>query len=128
ELQMSLLPYAAQLELLICVPLVLLLRILFRRSGYNLAELSVFALFVMGQIALVDGIIDAALLAAHGPARVIKAVVFVVAPLLVVQAAIGFFGGRLRTAFKAAFAVLTAYVVYGLAQWAVLITYVMRTR
>src|SRR5205814_1700614 len=52
EMHMWLADRNQQLTLLICLPLTLLFRLLFRHSSLNLAEHFIFATFVMGQFNL----------------------------------------------------------------------------
>jgi hypothetical protein len=93
------------------VPMALLARLFFRKSGYNLAECFVFALYTGGHLALL-GIVLVPLYMLLPPSNWLQGLVGLsVAILYSVYAARGFFrGGLVAVAIKICVAYVTAYV------------------
>lgn len=87
-------------SLSILIPLALLLRLLFRRSGFNLAEVLVFALYVGGHAALIGIVLMLlhTIIAVPMPLHMTLGMILSIA--YTAWAAIGFFGGRLATVVK----------------------------
>lgn len=123
-------PYAAQVQLAVCLPLVFILRLFFRRTGHSLAEISVFALFVSGQLMLVSSLAMVPLQLA-GASTTAHGVVALLSYIVVVgHAAVGFFdhdGRPFRTAMKMLVALALAMTIYELTETAALRWYVVRT-
>jgi hypothetical protein len=116
ELSMALVPYTPQLALAMCVFFVIGLRVLFRKSGYNLAEICVFGLFTTGQVYLYYAVISFALFFVIHSYTVQIAETFLLYPIVYTQAAFGFFGGRVGTAFKVLLAWSLSFLCYSLLQ------------
>jgi hypothetical protein len=110
----------------IVLPLALLIRVLFRKSGYNLAECLVFALYTVGHLALL-GIVLVPLYMLLPPSTVIQATVGMsVAVIYTVYATRGFFGGNLIvTAIKMAAAYVCAYLVFFAVMMVLVFAYVV---
>jgi ankyrin repeat protein len=97
----------------ILLPLALLVRIFFWKSGYNLAECLVFALYTVGHLALL-GVVLVPLLMLLPPSAVIQgAVGLTVALIYVAYAGRGFFSGNLVVvAIKTSLAYAMAYLSF----------------
>jgi ankyrin repeat protein len=95
------------------VPMALLARLFFRKSGYNLAECFVFALYSGGHLALL-GVFLVPLYMLLPPSTWMQgAVGLAVAIIYSVYAARGFFSGNLVTvAFKICLAYIVAYFLF----------------
>jgi len=95
------------------VPMALLARLLFRRSGHNLAECFVFALYTGGHLALL-GVVLVPLYMLLPPSNWIQGVVgLAVAVIYSVYAARGFFKGHLVVvAIKICVAYVMAYLLF----------------
>jgi hypothetical protein len=123
-------PYAAQVQLAVCLPLVFILRLFFRRSGHNLAEISVFALFVSGQLMFVSSLAMLPLQLA-GASTLAHGLVVLLSYIVVVgHAAVGFFDHDdrpFRTTMKMLVALTLAMTIYELSETAALRWYVVRT-
>ncbi len=126
EIHLALVPYSRQLLLSMCLPLVAMLRLLFRRSGYNLAEHSVFTLFGVAQVSLLGALLYAGLFLAHAPYHVVTSVPLVTFPLVFITAGMGFYGGRLGTALKIAFALAASFWLYAALEWLAIVVWVAR--
>lgn len=128
ELQLKLMPYLAHLQLAMCLPLVLLLRLFFRRVGYNLAEICVFALFASGQVYMVDVVLTAGLVALRASMKVHTNATLLLYAVVFSHAAAGFFGGgRFRTTAKMLVALVLAMGIFGVAQSLLIRWYILRT-
>lgn len=109
----------------LCLPFAAAVRVLFRRSGINFAEAAVFALFVCGQALLVQALLATPLyllfprMGAFNWSTVV--------PLLAVGAvaAAGYFGSPVRSALKAAAAVLFSYGVFSVTVAGATLAYVL---
>jgi hypothetical protein len=128
ELQVDLIvPYQAQISVLICVPLVLLLRLFFRRSGYNLAEHLVFALFATAQVFFVDNLVMLALIAGKSPVAWHTVSTYLIYAGIFVQAALGFYRRGLATAIKMLAALTVSFYVFSAAAVTAVVVYVRLT-
>ncbi len=110
----------------ILVPMALLIRVFFCRSGYNLAETFVFSLYAVGHTALLGCVLvpfymllpQSAVIQAIGSVAVVM--------LYVVFAARGFFpGGFFLVAIKTAVAYLIAYAVFMAVMMVCTLAYIM---
>jgi hypothetical protein len=110
----------------ILLPLALLLRVLFRKSGYNLAECLVFALYTVGHLSLL-GIVLVPLYMLLPPSTTLQGVVGItVAIIYAVYAARGFFRGNFVViAVKTAVAYVMAYAVFMIVMMALVVVYVI---
>jgi hypothetical protein len=108
----------------IVVPLALLLRLFFLRSGYNLAECFVFALYSVGHLALLGFVLIP--LYVLLPSAALKGVAGIsVAVIYTSFAARGFFSGRLvAVIFKTGVAYVAAYCVFFLVMMVLILAYV----
>jgi hypothetical protein len=108
----------------IVVPLALLLRLFFLRSGYNIAEFLVFALYSVGHLALLGFVLIPLYMllpsAAHkGVAGISVAIIYTS------FAARGFFSGRLVSViFKTAVAYVVAYCVFFIVMMVLILAYI----
>jgi hypothetical protein len=95
------------------VPMAVLARLFFRKSGYNLAECFVFALYTGGHLALL-GVVLVPLYMLLPPSNLIQGVVgLAVAVVYSVYAARGFFSGNLAAvAIKICMAYVMAYFLF----------------
>jgi len=109
----------------IIVPLALLLRLFFLRSGYNIAECFVFALYSVGHLALL-GFILIPLYLLLPPSPAIAGIAGIsVAVAYTSFAARGFFSGRLiAVVLKIAVAYLVAYTVFFLVMMVMILIYI----
>jgi len=109
----------------ILVPLALLVRLFFRRSGYNLAECFVFALYSVGHLALL-GFVLVPLYMLLPPSAAIQGIVGItVALIYTVYAARGFFsGGFVPVAIKTCVAYVFAYLVFFLVMMVCVLAYI----
>jgi hypothetical protein len=125
---MKVVPYMAQIQLAMCIPLVLLLRLFFRRSGFTLAEISVFALFASGQVFFLDVVVTLALLALRASFTTHTNLTLLLYAVVFGHAAAGFFpGGRIKAVLKVELALLLAMAVYGVVQMVAIRLYVINT-
>ena len=109
----------------IVVPLALLVRLFFRRSGYNLAECFVFALYSVGHLSLL-GFVLLPLYMLLPPSAAIQGIVGItVAIIYTVYVAKGFFsGGFFGVAIKTCVAYLIAYLTFFIVMMVCVITYI----
>ena len=109
----------------IVVPLALLVRLFFRRSGYNLAECFVFALYSVGHLSLL-GFVLVPLYMLLPPSAAIQGIVGItVAIIYTVYVAKGFFsGGFFGVAIKTCVAYLIAYLTFFIVMMVCVITYI----
>ena len=109
----------------IVVPLALLVRFFFRRSGYNLAECFVFALYSVGHLSLL-GFVLLPLYMLLPPSAAIQGIVGItVAIIYTVFVAQGFFsGGFFAVAIKTCIAYLIAYLTFFVVMMVFVITYI----
>jgi hypothetical protein len=110
----------------ILVPLALLVRLLFRRSGYNLAECLVFALYSVGHLALL-GLVLIPLYMLLPPSAAIQGIAgLTVAVIYTVFVAQGFFsGGFVGVAIKASVAYVMAFLIFFVVMMVVVLAYVI---
>ncbi|MCP4659101.1 MAG: DUF3667 domain-containing protein [bacterium] len=94
-------------SLSVLIPLALLLRLLFRRAGFNLAEVLVFALYAGGHAALIGIVLMLVHWIVRAPLTLQGTLGTILAIAYIAYAAVGFFGGRLATIGKA----VVAYAV-----------------
>ena len=111
-LQLALVPYTAHIGVAMCLAFVVLLRVFFRKSGYNFAEIFIFGLFATGQIFLVGSVVLVVLLLLGGSYNVYTAVTLATYPIIYTQAALGFFGRRFGTVAKVLLALVVSFVGY----------------
>ncbi len=117
--------YAYQVVLLL-VPFVLLLRLFFRSSGYTLAEIAVYALFVTGHYHLIDGLLALALTAFTGSTTP-PWFTLLLGLFYLCFGAVGFFGGRVWTVAKTIAAYILAYLLFGIVRDGGLLLWVLWT-
>jgi hypothetical protein len=127
ELQVGLVPYTAQIALAMCLLFVASLRLLFRKSGYNFAEIFVFGLFSTGQIFLVYSVLTLVLLLFTRSYWIHTGLTLAVYPLVYTHAALGFFGRRFGTVAKVLLALTVSFVAYSVLQSRLLRAYVLLT-
>ncbi len=110
----------------ILVPMAVLVRLFFRKSGYNLAETFVFALYTAGHLALL-GVVLIPLYMLLPPSGAIQAVVsLTVAIGYMIYAARGFFkGGFWSVAIKTGIAYVMAYGTFMVVMMVCVIVYVL---
>jgi len=108
----------------IVVPLALLLRLFFLRSGYNMAECFVFALYTVGHLALLGFVLIPLYMLL--PSAALKGVAGIsVAVIYTSFAARGFFSGRLiAVVLKTAIAYVAAYCVFFLVMMILILVYI----
>jgi hypothetical protein len=108
----------------IVVPLALLLRLFFLRSGYNIAESFVFALYSVGHLALLGFVLIPLYMML--PSAALKGVAGIsVAVIYTSFAARGFFSGRLiAVVFKTVVAYVVAYCVFFLVMMVLILAYI----
>jgi hypothetical protein len=108
----------------IVVPLALLIRLFFLRSGYNLAECFVFALYTVGHLALLGFVLIPLYMLL--PSAALKGVAGIsVAVIYTSFAARGFFSGRLiAIVFKTGVAYLAAYCVFFVVMMVLILVYI----
>jgi len=109
----------------IVVPLALLVRLFFRRSGYNLAECFVFALYSVGHLSLL-GFMLVPLYMLLPPSAAIQGLVGItVALIYTVYVARGFFsGGFFAVAVKTCVAYLIAYLAFFIVMMLCVLAYI----
>jgi len=117
---------ALYVSLGIVVPLALLVRFLFRRSGYNLAESLVFALYSVGHLSLL-GVVLIPLYMLLPPSAVIQGIVgLTVALIYMVWVAEGFFDGHfIVVAIKTCVSYVIAYFMFMAAMMVCVIVYIL---
>ncbi len=110
----------------ILVPMAVLVRLFFRKSGYNLAETFVFALYTGGHLALL-GVVLIPMYMLLPPSGAIQAVAgLTVAIGYMIYAARGFFkGGFWSVAIKTGIAYLMAYGTFMVVMMVCVIVYVL---
>jgi len=92
-----------------------MLRLLFRRTGINLAESLVFALYTFAHAGLIYGVLSTALvLGAHLSFGMTMQLSYVIYAVFCAWAAAGVFGSPVRSSLKAIVALLVSYMAYGL--------------
>lgn len=108
--------YSAALSLFMCVPFGLLLRLFFRKHGVNVVETTIFALFTLGHVSLLNGLATPILLLFGASVNTHLAVGIGLYPLVCGFAAAGFFGRRIGAVLKteAAIAITFTFVSLGL--------------
>lgn len=110
----------------ILLPLALLVRIFFRKSGYNLAECLVFALYAVGHLALLGVVLVPLFMLLPPSAAIQGAVGLTVALIYVTYAGRGFFNGSLvAVAIKTSVAYLTAYLSFLFVMMVFVLVYVL---
>ena len=116
---------ALYVSLGVVVPLALLVRLFFRRSGYNLAECLVFALYSVGHLSLL-GFILIPLYMLLPPSAAIQGVVgLTVALIYTVYVARGFFdGGFVAVAIKTCVAYLISYLAFMFVMFVCVLVYI----
>jgi len=109
----------------ILLPLALLVRLFFRRSGYNLAECLVFAMYSVGHLALL-GFVLVPLYMLLPPSTAIQGIAgMTVALIYTVYVARGFFsGGFFAVAVKTCVAYVMAYLVFMLVMMVAVLAYI----
>lgn len=117
--------YAYQV-ILLYVPFILFMRLFFRRSGFNVAEIAVYALFVTGHYHLIDGLLSLPLLAATGDGTPVW-FTLALSTFFLSFGAVGFFGGRVGTVFKTLGAYVLAYLSFGIVRDGALLLWVLST-
>jgi hypothetical protein len=127
ELQVGLIPYTAQIALAMCLMFVALLRLFFRRSGYNFAEIFVFGLYSTGQIFLVYSALTLVVLLFTRSYWTYTGLTLALYPLIYSHAALGFFGRRAGTIGKVLLALTLSFVAYSVLQSRLLRAYVLLT-
>ncbi len=101
--------------LALAVPFALLLRLLFRKSGVNLAECAVFTLYVLGHACVYYlAFIPYLLLGPRGTEPMMWATIAVYT-FTCLHAALGFFGARVGTAVRALAALVLSYFAFAVA-------------
>jgi hypothetical protein len=115
ELQVGLIPYTAQIALVMCLLFVVLLRVLLRKSGYTFAEILVFGLFTTGQIFLTHSVLTGVILLFSHSYWAHTAMTMALYPVIYVQAARGFFRQRGTTA-RVLLALAVSFMAYSLLQ------------
>ena len=108
----------------IVVPLALLLRLFFLRSGYNLAECFVFAVYSVGHLALLGLVLIPLYMLL--PSAALKGVAGIsVAVIYTSFAARGFFSGRLiAVVFKTVVSYVVAYCVFFVVMMVLIVAYI----
>ncbi len=101
--------------LALAVPFALLLRLLFRKSGVNLAECAVFTLYVLGHACVYYlAFIPYLLLGPRGTEPMMWATIAVYT-FTCLHAALGFFGATAGTAVRALAALVLSYLAFAVA-------------
>lgn len=103
----------------------LLLRLLFRRSGINLAEASVFALFTFGHVYFVDALVSLATVPPTGDMGLSMALAMPLYLVVTSVAAVQYFGRPLRTVLKNALAIAVAFGLFSLLAMAGIMLYAL---
>jgi hypothetical protein len=109
------------------LPFAVMLRLLFRKTGVNLAETGVFTLYCFGHIMLVYALLVAPLVwlgLDFGLVAQASLVLYWIVPCF---AAAGFFGRRIGPVLKTAVAMGVAYAVFGVLLWAGVAFYAITT-
>ena len=116
---------ALYVSLGILVPLALLVRLFFRRSGYNLAECFVFALYTVGHLSLLAFVLVPLYMLLPPSAAIQGIVGLTVAVIYMVYVAQGFFsGGFVGVAIKASVAYVMAFLVFFVVMMVLVLAYV----
>jgi hypothetical protein len=123
---MLVIPYAGQVTMLVCLPFAALLRLLFRRSGYNFAEHFVFALFGMGHAFAWAVPLELIVFPLHASYRVTAGVTYLTYAVYI-QAAPAFYG-RWSAVFKVFLSLILAFATLSLAQPVLIIYAILTTR
>jgi hypothetical protein len=110
----------------VLLPFALLLRLFFGKSGYNLAECLVFALYTVGHLALL-GIILVPLLMLLPPSTLVQGAVGIsIATVYVAYATRGFFSGSFVViAIKTGVAYAMAYLVFFIVMMILVLAYIL---
>jgi hypothetical protein len=117
---------ALYVSLGILVPLALLVRLFFRRSGYNLAECFVFALYTVGHLSLLAFVLVPLYMLLPPSAAIQGIVGLTVAVIYTVYVAQGFFNGSfVGVAIKASVAYVTAFLIFFVVMMVVVLAYVI---
>lgn len=117
---------ALYVSLGVVVPLALLVRLFFRRSGYNLAECLVFALYSVGHLSLL-GFVLIPLYMLLPPSAATQGIVgLTVAMIFMVYVARGFFEGHfIAVAIKTCVSYVIAYLVFMIVMMVCVLVYVI---
>ena len=112
QLTMKTTQYHAYTLLVMSVPFALLLRLFFLNAGRNIAEVSVFTLYILGQVNMIDALLTPIIWFSTGS---VGALVYATYPIYIVAtafAAYQFFGRRF-------FAMVKAWIAFGVSFFAV---------
>jgi hypothetical protein len=112
ELQLGSVTYSAQIGLVLCLPLAAMLRLLFRKTGYNFAEVLVFTLFASGQVYLAYALLTLAVFPLSHSFLLNSALTLLLYAVIYCQAARGFFGRGFGTFVKVMVAFAVSLFVY----------------
>jgi hypothetical protein len=116
----TMLAYVTQVTFALCLILVIVLGLVFRKSGRNVAETAVFVLFTTGQVYLYASLAGLFCYWATHSYRVNVAVNMVAFPVVYAPAAWGFFGARPATVFKMVLAMGVAFVAFSVVELALI--------
>jgi hypothetical protein len=114
EIMMRVTQQTSWTALILTIPLALLIRLFFHRSGINLAESVVFSLFTLGHAVLLHLILITPLLVLTGQWDRAVWVTFLPYLFAVAFAAAGLFGSPFLSALKAVFALAISFIFYSL--------------
>lgn len=118
----------AAVGLMTCVPFALLLRLVFRRSGINLAEALVFTFFTFGQAMVLQSLLTPLALVATRDLSVSVWMSQLPYVLVLSHSAAAFFGAPLRSVLKINAVLVVSIVVFTLALAAGIDAYVLLFR
>lgn len=107
----------------ILIPFALSMRLFMRKTGYNLAEVLVFALYSIGHTALVNVVLVPVFYFLDMPILVYSAIGLGIGFFYYSYAAIQLFGGRFLTVLKTVFAYLIGFIFYMLVVVVVTVVY-----
>jgi uncharacterized protein DUF3667 len=127
DLQIAMIPYTAQVGLVLCLPFAVVLRLSFRKVGYNFAEIFVFAVFSTGQHFLVYSVLTTALFPVSRSFHLNVILLMLLYLVIYTQAAFGFFKRSFGTFVKVFFAFAISFILYSFAQTYLLRAYVRLT-
>ena len=105
----------------------LLLRLLFRRTGINLAESFVFALFVFGHVYYVDAVVSVITIPLTGTLTLASALTVPIYLVVGGFAAAQYFGRPVRSVLKNSLALLVAFAVFSVVSIIAIAVYVRLT-
>lgn len=130
DMTLGLTKYSTQMMLAMAVPFALMLRLLFRKSGLNLAEISVYTLFTYGHVMMLSGIAAFAYpLLPLAPSTMPVFILFgsfLFYFLVIIVTSYQTFGRKIWSVVKALFAYLVSYVIYS-AVMALTIRFIAKT-